>query len=113
VDLLDETEGLLHEKRRESHRRFIEQQDARRLQEPPSNGEHLLLTARELASQGAPSFAQDRETPELFLDALGQIRRARVQIARDPEIFFHRHALQNCAAFRNQHDTARCRSVGR
>src|SRR5207248_8788818 len=48
VDLLQEREDLRDEDGREPHRRLVEQQDARLLQQGARDGEHLLLAARHL-----------------------------------------------------------------
>jgi hypothetical protein len=42
---LDRVEDLLHERRREAHRRLVEEQDARLGHQRPAHRQHLLLAA--------------------------------------------------------------------
>ena len=73
VDLAQLAKDVLHDDRRQPHRRLVEQQQAGPCEQRATDREHLLLAAGEVAGQP--------------VDALGEPRKERehtLQIARDP-----------------------------
>ena len=61
VQLADDLEDGLNEKRRQSEGRFIEKQEFRLRHEPAGNGQHLLFPAGERACRGLAALAEDRK----------------------------------------------------
>src|ERR1035437_5842945 len=55
VDLLDDSEDLLHEHRSEAEARFVEEEQLRPRHQRPTDGEHLLLAAREIPRELVPA----------------------------------------------------------
>src|SRR4051794_41391895 len=58
VHLLDDLERTLDEDRREAHRRLVHQQQLRLRHQRPTHRHHLLLAARERASELAAALVQ-------------------------------------------------------
>ena len=53
VDLLHDPEDFLNDQRRQTHRRFIQQQDLGLCHQGTADRQHLLFTARQIAGQSA------------------------------------------------------------
>src|SRR5215831_6481998 len=64
VDFADDTEDLPDDQRRQTERRFVEQQEARPAHQRPRDRQHLLLAAREGAATLSPALMQDRKQAE-------------------------------------------------
>src|SRR3981081_1485198 len=70
VDLADDVEVLLDEKRRQAERRLVDQQQFRRPHQAPADRDHRLLAARHGAGELHPTLRQAREQAEDFRHAL-------------------------------------------
>ncbi|MNV92028.1 hypothetical protein D3C71_1865780 [compost metagenome] len=64
VDGAQRTEDLLHDDGRKTHRRFVQQQQARLGHQGPADGQHLLFAARQVAGDAGDPFFQAREQVE-------------------------------------------------
>ena len=60
-DLADDLEDFLHQHRRQSHARFVQQQQSRTAQQRAADSEHLLLAAGKRAGKLAAAFGETRE----------------------------------------------------
>src|ERR1035437_2415225 len=64
VDLLDDPEDLLHEHRSEAEARLVEEEQIRSRHQRPTDGEHLLLAAREIPRELVPAVLEPGEVVE-------------------------------------------------
>jgi hypothetical protein len=78
----DRARDLLHQQRREPHRRLVHEDDARLRHQASGDRQHLLLAARKRARKLAAPFTQDRETRHLALHQLGDAH----AVARQPGV---------------------------
>jgi hypothetical protein len=67
VKLLDRLGHLLHQQRRQPHRRLVQQQHLRARHQPARDRQHLLLAAGERARRLVLALSQNRETVQFTL----------------------------------------------
>src|SRR5206468_8296177 len=106
VDPGDDLEDLVDDLRRQAERGLVEQQEARHRHQRPPDRDHLLLAARERAGELSPALAQDGESGEDALEALGAPRACRGRVAADLEVLLDRHRREEAAAFGDERDPA-------
>ena len=106
VDLLDHLGELGDDPRRETQRRLVEQQHARRGHQRAADREHLLLAAGQQAGALARALAEDREQ----LGHAGPRALARRLVARrqpaGAQVLLHRQVREDAPALRHVHEPA-------
>ncbi|KAG0945729.1 hypothetical protein G6F31_014412 [Rhizopus arrhizus] len=106
VDGAQRTEDLLHDDRRQAHRRFVQQQQAGLGHQGPADGQHLLFAARQRARVLIPALFQAREHGKATLDLGGQFRgRLLAQEGAQHQVVEHGLGRDHLAAFRHVGDT--------
>ena len=105
VDLDDDIEDRLDQNRRESHRRFIEQEQRRMRHQRPADRQHLLLAARHRARLLRLPLGKARKKGEDAIEVAGVDRAPRE--GAHFEIFQHRHARKYAPSFRRVRDAFR------
>src|SRR5437870_3201290 len=70
VDLAQHTQDRLHDARGQAERRLVEDEQARGRHQRATDGDHLLLAARERTHELAAALAQDREDRVDLLQSL-------------------------------------------
>jgi hypothetical protein len=95
-------EDFLHHDRRESHRRFIEQQQLRFAHQRPADRQHLLLTTRERAGQLLCSLLEAREVPENLFEVALDLRLVVAGIGTHAQVFEAAHAREDTPALGHQ-----------
>src|SRR4051794_33074957 len=106
VDLFDDAEDRLHHLRRESERRFIEQQHLRLRHQCARDREHLLLAARQRPRVLLDPVLQHREERE---DAVvfGLLNFVFAQIRPELEVVLHRQVREDAATLGHMRDAHR------
>ena len=101
VDLGDDREDLLHDHRRETHRRLVEQEHARARHQRAADREHLLLAARHRAARLGAPFAKAREQLEDTLEVrlVGRGLAVASRVGAHVEVLDHGHAREDAATF--------------
>jgi len=89
VDLLDQLEVGLHQRRRQTHRRFIHQQHARPCHEGPTHCDHLLLATRQGAGTLAKSFLDAGEHRKDSVHVFGDAVFVGTQVRTQLEVLTH------------------------
>ena len=104
VELLDDGEHFLHQQRRQSHARLVEQHHLGPGHHGAADRQHLLLAAREIAGE-AVALAQAREVGvdevDIAVDFLVATR-----IGADLEVFEHGHVGDDAPALHDLEDAA-------
>ena len=99
VNLLNDPEDLLHQKRRKTHGRFVHQDHLRLCHERPTNGQHLLLAAGECACQLPPPLRKARKALVNRRERIGHA--GLVCVGAHFQILGHAHLRENMPAFRH------------
>lgn len=99
VQLADRFENLLHDDRRQTQRRFVQKQQLRTAHQGAGDGEHLLLAARQCSGPLVDTLLQPREEGEDALQILVEVILPD-QGGAHLQVFHHRHAAEDAAAFR-------------
>ncbi len=72
VDLGDDLEDVVHDHRRQPHRRLVDDQQPGAGHQAAADGEHLLLAAGQGPGQLRAAFAKAREVAEHLVALLGE-----------------------------------------
>src|SRR5881396_325020 len=104
VDLAQHTQDRLHDARGQAERRLVEDEQARGRHQRATDGDHLLLAARERTHELAAALAQDREDRVDLLQSLHAagvgMRRERAEV----EMLLDRHRGEEPPAFGDHGD---------
>ena len=104
MDVPDDVEDLLHQQRRQAHRRFIQHQHGGVAHQRTAHGQHLLLTAGHGARQLFAALLQAGEQfKDLFL--VGADGGGRLGVAAHFQIFLHGHVQEDVASLRHMGQT--------
>ena len=102
VDRRDPLVDLVDDDGRQAERQLVEQDQLRRRHERPADRDHLLLAAGHLRDRLLASIGEPREQAVDILQRVAQHRPAAWQERAAHQIFLHRHAGEQAAAFRHQ-----------
>jgi hypothetical protein len=104
TDLDQPFEDEIGDRRRQSHRGFIQHQKFWRRRQPASNRQHLLLSAGQGSGVLAAALGQHRQPFEDTLDIAFPVAAAGLGDGTHFKIFHHRKRRENLASFRNVGD---------
>ena len=106
VQFDDHPKNFFDQQRCQSHRRFVQQQQARSAQHGPADGQHLLLATGQRTGQLLPTFGKNRKQSIYPLHFLSNpILIAPLAKSAQPQIVLDAQRREDQAAFRNLADT--------
>ena len=100
----DDREHLAHQQRRQPHRGFVHQDQARLCHQRAADRQHLLLAARQIAGEPG-ALLQAREIGEHPLHVFGHSG-GRSRVRAETKVLDHRHVLNDAATFHHLEDAA-------
>ncbi len=98
IDGAHDAEYVLHHQRRQTERRFIQQQQPRTQHQRPRHGEHLLLASGKRAGLLVPPLLQPREIGENPLQILRDRGPILARVGADTQILFRSQVEKGPAA---------------